>query len=134
MINYALIVLLTAVVLFEIFEHVVLPLAGCALNRNKKSISGAESMIGKVAEVQMWDENNGQVFVDGELWQAICATPLVKGDRVVILAVAGLTLKVVQSDETNVNIGCTRGWLGPKAGPPSAATRAGSPVEFRIVR
>jgi len=104
MIEYALIALLTAVVLFEVIEHVVLPLVGFLLSRNRKPIIGAEGMVGEVAEVRFWRKNDGQVFVNGELWQAICAAPLVKGDKVVILAVDGLTLRVEQFDEATSGI------------------------------
>ena len=98
MINNLLILLIGAVVLFEIFEHVVIPLVGYVLSRNKRPISGAEGMIGKVAEVKLWHQTKGQVFVDGELWQAICKVSMVKGDKAIVRAVDGLTLKVEPVD------------------------------------
>jgi membrane-bound serine protease (ClpP class) len=94
MIKNMLITLVVAFVLFEIFEHVVAPLIGFLLGRKRRSISGAEGMVGKVVEVKQWNTKDGQVFVNGELWRAICEVPLVKGDKAIIHNVEGLTLKV----------------------------------------
>lgn len=99
MIKYLLIALIVAVVLFEVIEHVLIPLIGYVFGRNKKPISGAEGMVGKVAEVRLWDQNKGQVFVNGELWQAVSQVSMVKGDKAVILEVEGLTLKVEPFDQ-----------------------------------
>ena len=99
MIEYALIALVAAVVLFELIEHVILPLIGYVFSRNRQPVSGMEGMIGKVAKVRRWHSDSGQVFVDGELWQAVCATPLLQGEKVVITAVDGLTLKVKPHEE-----------------------------------
>ena len=94
MIKNMLIALIVAFVLFEIIEHIVVPLVGFMLGKKRKSISGAEGMVGKVAEVKQWNTTEGQVFVNGELWRAICEVPLVKGDKAIIHNVEGLTLKV----------------------------------------
>ena len=51
-------------------------------------------MLGKVGEVKLWKKNEGNVFVNGKLWQAVSEVPLLPGDRVVIQNVKGLTLKV----------------------------------------
>ena len=48
----------------------------------------------ELIEVKQWKKNEGKVFVNGELWQAVSEVPLVPGDRVVIQNVEGLTLKV----------------------------------------
>jgi membrane-bound serine protease (ClpP class) len=52
--------------------------------------TGAYSLVGEVGEAR--DANT--VLVGGELWRAVCATELVAGDRVRVLAVRGLTLEV----------------------------------------
>jgi membrane-bound ClpP family serine protease len=39
-------------------------------------------------------KNEGKVFVNGELWQAVSDVPFLRGDRVVIQNVKGLTLEV----------------------------------------
>lgn len=51
-------------------------------------------MLSKVGEVKQWKKNEGKVFVNGELWQAVSEVPLLPGDRVVIQKVEGLTLEV----------------------------------------
>lgn len=94
MIKNMLIALIVAFVLFEIIEHVVVPLVGFMLGRKRRPISGAEGMVGKVVEVTQWDTTEGRVIVNGELWRAICEVPLVKGDKAIIHNVEGLTLKV----------------------------------------
>jgi membrane-bound serine protease (ClpP class) len=47
-----------------------------------------------VGEIKQWTTNEGKVFVNGELWQAVSKVPLLPGDRVVIQKVEGLTLEV----------------------------------------
>ena len=58
-------------------------------------------MVGKSAIVTA-DFNNGQgwVEVDGEIWQAYCAEPLLLDQRVTINDVAGLWLQVMPASET----------------------------------
>ena len=82
------------VILFELIEHVVFPLFWFIKERKKKSVCGVAGMLGKVGEVKQWQKTEGQVFVNGELWQAVSDAPLLPGDRVVIQNVGGLTLGV----------------------------------------
>ena len=51
-------------------------------------------MLGRAAKVIQWDKTKGQVFVNGELWRAVSDVPLLKGDKVLIQEVEGLTLTV----------------------------------------
>ena len=81
-------------ILFELIEHVFFPLLWFIKGRKRKSICGVTGMLGKVGEIKQWQKTSGKVFVNGELWQAVSATPLVPGDRVVIQNVKGLTLEV----------------------------------------
>jgi membrane-bound serine protease (ClpP class) len=81
-------------ILFELIEHVVFPLFCFIKDRKRKSVCGVTGMLGKVGEIKQWRKTEGQVFVNGELWQAVSATPLLPGDRVVIQNVKGLTLRV----------------------------------------
>ncbi len=94
MIKTILIVLIAGFVFFEFVEHVVLPFVWFILGRKRRSISGAEGMLGKVVEVKQWDKTEGQVFVNGELWRAVSDVPLVRGVKAVINNVEGLTLRV----------------------------------------
>jgi len=82
------------VILFELIEHVVFPLFWFIKDRKKKSVCGVAGMLGKVGEVKQWQKTEGQVFVNGELWQAVSDAPLLPGDRVVIQNVGGLTVGV----------------------------------------
>ena len=51
-------------------------------------------MLGKVGEIKQWQNNEGRVFVHGELWQAVSDAPLLPGDRVIIQNMKGLILEV----------------------------------------
>lgn len=94
MIKNMLIILIVALIVFEIIEHVLVPLIGFMFGKKRRSISGAEGMVGQVVEVKRWNADEGEVFVNGELWRAVCMVPLVKGDKAVIHDVEGLLLKV----------------------------------------
>ena len=51
-------------------------------------------MIGKVVEIKRWNKTEGQVLVNGELWNAVCEISLPEGSKAVILDIDGLTLKL----------------------------------------
>jgi membrane-bound ClpP family serine protease len=89
-----LLVLVAGFILFELMEHVVLPLIWSIKDRKKESVCGVTGMLGKMAEVKQWDKREGQVFVNGELWQAVSDDALFAGDKTVVQDVKGLTLKV----------------------------------------
>lgn len=82
-------------VLFELIEHVVFPLVWFIKDRKRKSVCGETGMLEKVGEVRYWQESAGQVFVNGELWRAVCEFPLLAGDRVVVQKVDRLTVTVI---------------------------------------
>ena len=94
MIKTIILTLVVGVLLFELIEHVVFPLFWFIMGRKRKSVCGVSGMLGKVGEVKQWKKNEGKVFVNGELWQAVSEIPLLPGDRVVIQKVEGLTLEV----------------------------------------
>jgi membrane-bound serine protease (ClpP class) len=57
--------------------------------------AGAETLVGQVvAAVEAIDAQRGRVFVEGEYWKAVSATPVAAGQPVEILGREGLTLKV----------------------------------------
>ena len=89
-----LIVLLGVLALFELAEHIVLPLVLAWRMRKQRPVSGAEAMVGKVVQVKRWRDGGGQVMADGELWSARCASPLEPGDHAVVRRVEGLVLEV----------------------------------------
>jgi membrane-bound serine protease (ClpP class) len=85
---------LGAVLLFELVEHVVLPIAAAVAARKRPAVTGAEGMVGKKAVVKRWRGSEGQVVVDGEPWTATSEHALAPGETVDIRRVQGLTLLV----------------------------------------
>jgi membrane protein implicated in regulation of membrane protease activity len=67
--------------------------------KGKKKVVGAQTLIGKIAEVRVACMPRGQVFVDGALWEANCAAGAAVGTRVVVRRVEGLTLEVEPQPE-----------------------------------
>jgi membrane-bound serine protease (ClpP class) len=62
--------------------------------RGRRKAVGAQTLIGQTAEVRVACMPHGQVFVNGELWEADCAEGAAVGTRVRVLRVNGLTLEV----------------------------------------
>ena len=59
--------------------------------------AGAESYAGKVGTVRSWHDSSGQVQLESELWSAESASEsekISKGDRVEVVEVSGIRLKV----------------------------------------
>ncbi len=57
--------------------------------------TGTGTMIGKVVNAQSRiDSAGGKVFIEGEIWNAVSATPVEAGQPVEITGIEGLTLKV----------------------------------------
>ena len=88
-----------AIVLFELVEHVVIPIAAVVAARKRPAVTGAEGMIGKIAVVKLWSGREGQVVVDGEVWNATSNSPLVPGDTATVRSLQGLTLRVTRLDD-----------------------------------
>ncbi len=91
--------LIVIFVVFEVIEHIVLPLLSFGMKRNKKPMNGQAGMIGRVVEVKEWNNTEGQVSVNGELWRAESSTPLAPSSKAVIQDISGLTLKVEMLNE-----------------------------------
>ncbi len=62
--------------------------------RANKVVTGAAGMIGETGVARTALEPQGKVFVHGELWDAVCSTPLEAGAPVRVVAVEGLKLLV----------------------------------------
>jgi len=57
---------------------------------------GKETMLGKIVSAMTpIDSSDGKVFIEGEYWTATSDTPIDRGNAVQIVAVEGLTLKVI---------------------------------------
>ena len=63
-------------------------------SQRRRSVVGAEALVGRVGVVAGDCMPEGQVRVAGELWRAHCAGGAAAGDEVVIREVDGLTLVV----------------------------------------
>jgi membrane-bound serine protease (ClpP class) len=65
---------------------------------------GKEIMIGKIAQaLTPIDSTRGRVFVEGESWTARSNHPINEGETVQIIAVEGLTVKVIPMPQRNVS-------------------------------
>jgi membrane protein implicated in regulation of membrane protease activity len=62
--------------------------------RHRRKVVGTQTLIGRTAEVRVACKPRGQVFLDGELWEADCAAGADAGTRVRVLGVRELTLVV----------------------------------------
>jgi membrane-bound ClpP family serine protease len=95
MITSLLTILVVAVVLFELFEHLLFPLVWSFVIRKRRSPCGTEGIPGKVVEVKDWRDASGRVLLEGEFWMATSDDPIRPGDKPVVQEVNGLVLKVV---------------------------------------
>jgi membrane-bound serine protease (ClpP class) len=62
--------------------------------RRNKVVTGAQGLVGETGVVQTALSPQGKVFVHGELWDAIAASPLPAGQLVIVRRIDGLTLQV----------------------------------------
>ena len=88
------IIIIICFIVFELIEHVFIPLIWFIKDRNKRSNYGVTGMIGKVVEIKRWDKTEGQVLIHSELWKAVCGVPLSVGGKAIIQDVEGLTLRL----------------------------------------
>ncbi len=86
--------------LFELIEHIVIPLFALILKKKRRPVTGDSGLIGEIAEVKEWNNTEGRVFVHGELWWATSEEPLSPGDKAEVQTVKGLTLKVKPHKKT----------------------------------
>jgi membrane protein implicated in regulation of membrane protease activity len=86
--------LIIGIILFELVEHVIFPLAWLIIKRRKTSMCDVHSLEGKVAEVRQWRNDQGKVMIQGELWNAVSENSFSPGSEVIIERVDGLVLKV----------------------------------------
>ena len=80
-----------------VFAVIVFFLGQLVLRAQRRpAVTGREGMIGLVATVRsdIPSGGEGKVFVHGEFWDAVAATPVAVGERVKVLGVEGLILRV----------------------------------------
>jgi membrane-bound serine protease (ClpP class) len=63
-----------------------------------KAVSGAEGLVGKIGVVKKMLDPEGNVFVHGELWSAVCDGTIAEGESVVVEKVDGLKVKVKKAN------------------------------------
>jgi len=69
----------------------------------KKPLTGVQGLLQEIGTAQSEIALQGQVFVHGEIWNAVAAHPIEKGEKVKIVSVEGLTLRVVKYEEKNLS-------------------------------
>ncbi len=69
-------------------------------SRALKVATGAGGMINEIGVAKTDLKPEGQVFVHGEWWNAVSAAPVHQGDKVKVLGVEGLKLRVAPSPDT----------------------------------
>jgi membrane-bound serine protease (ClpP class) len=67
---------------------------GVRYSRRRRAQVGVQTMVGTVGEAITALTPEGQVKIDGEIWNAHAPTEVHAGDQVTITAVHGLTLEV----------------------------------------
>jgi membrane-bound serine protease (ClpP class) len=93
-IKYIVLIVIIGFILFEFIEHLLLPLIFYIIKRKKQSVTGVESMLGKVVDIRQWNGHEGQIFIKGEMWKAVSEVSFKKGDKAIIQQVEGLTVRV----------------------------------------
>ena len=93
-IAYIVLMVIFGLLLFELIEHIVIPMVFCVRKQRQQSVTGIESMPGELVDIHQWDGQEGQVFVRGEMWKAVSEVSFTKGDKALIQQVEGLILKV----------------------------------------
>jgi membrane-bound serine protease (ClpP class) len=63
-------------------------------SKRRRATTGAEGLVGAVGVAVTACDPDGQIRVEGELWNAICDEGAQPGDRVVVQRLEGLTLIV----------------------------------------
>lgn len=85
-------VILPAVMITTLFFSLTVYLAVKAFKQ--KPVTGAEGLIGLEGEARTDVHHKGQVFVNGELWQAWSDEPVSAGEKIIVEQVVNLKLKV----------------------------------------
>jgi membrane-bound serine protease (ClpP class) len=70
----------------------------------KKPVTGLQGLLQEIGVAQTDIDPAGQVFVHGEIWEAVSPFRISKGEKVKILSVDGLTLRVEKfAEQRNLN-------------------------------
>ena len=80
-------------VILLLFDDLLLLIVGRFIRPKRDGhdvYNGTALLMGEIGEVR----SEGLIFINGALWRAECDEPLTIGDRVEVVGVVGLTLKV----------------------------------------
>lgn len=91
-----LVAVIAVVAVYELFEHVILPLVIARAHRGRAGLTGPDGLIGREVVVRRWSGREGSVQVNGELWSAECRTPLVAGTTATVAEVRNLVLVLAE--------------------------------------
>ena len=69
--------------------------------RRSKAVTGIEGLVGQVAVAQTELAPAGQVFVHGEIWNAVSSSNVPVGERVRVRKVDGLELTVEPAEKSS---------------------------------
>jgi len=69
----------------------------------KKPVTGVQGLLQEVGTAQTNIDPDGQVFIHGEIWNAVSSDPIEKGARVRIVSIDGLTLHVAKWSESELS-------------------------------
>jgi membrane-bound ClpP family serine protease len=95
-----LLMVIGAWLIFELFEHAILPLVWLLMKKKRLKLTGSEGLIGEIGEIRQWRQSRGWIFVKGSLWEAECTVSLSPGDQAEVEGVSGLTLTVRPTDKS----------------------------------
>jgi membrane-bound serine protease (ClpP class) len=72
----------------------LLALAMLVKSRQQKVVTGAQALLGAIGETVAWQQQEGRVRVEGEIWFARSSHPLAPGTRIKVVSREGLVLFV----------------------------------------
>jgi membrane protein implicated in regulation of membrane protease activity len=96
---YLMLVLGVVWILFELVEHLALPMYWAITGKKPRLHHGSAIIEGRLVHVVSWDGNQGKVRLDGELWQATGQQVFLPGDMAVVKKLKGLNLIVDRSKD-----------------------------------
>lgn len=107
-------VLITTVAMFSGFFIAVVVLVCRSQFLQPKT--GTDGLIGQSGEVRETLSPRGKVFIHGEIWNAVCETPVLPGEVVRVIGVKGLLLEVQPLTPIEMDAGKA---LGPQGKTPA---------------
>ena len=94
MLQEFIIVLVLAVIAFEMIEHIFLPIFWFLLKGRKRTEYSHNGMKGKIVVIKCWKNKTGIVLFHAERWHADSDYQLLPGEKAIVEEIFGLTLKI----------------------------------------